>query len=163
MISSSYKTYTCRAMTFGKKDAGANSAWERSRLVTPELTWTKRSPSSRVMNEVEPVSPSPSTPSSGSPPPEDILNDPPLSPPVVVPNSSQAKRRLPTGTPSGHSRDLKTRKRDDGNSRRTGGGGWTDGREGGKQREELVDIELAERLRRDFGDPFDETLLKSAA
>ncbi|TDL22115.1 hypothetical protein BD410DRAFT_839930 [Rickenella mellea] len=130
-----------------------------------------------------PVSPDPSSSSSDSPTDEtQLFGDQvaPLSPSatpttgnasVILQSPGQAKRRLPTGTQSAHSRDSKTRKRDDGNSRRTAGGGggntagsWTDGREGGGgKREELVDIELAERLRREFGDPFDETMLKSAA
>ena len=100
---------------------------------------------------LEPVSPSPSTPSSGSPPPDEIAieNVASSSGPSHAPVSpSQAKRRLATGH-SAHSRDLKTRKRDDGASRRVVESGNTyvevAGRE--RQREDLADLELMEKLK----------------
>ncbi|KAH8114327.1 hypothetical protein DFH11DRAFT_206365 [Phellopilus nigrolimitatus] len=118
----------------------------------------------------EPVSPSPSTPSSGSPPPDDIPTEHltpinPISPlsSQQLASPSQTKRRLASG-PSAHSRDLKTRKRDDGGSKRnfgqTGEMGGREGREGGRK-DELVDVDLMERLKQEFGDPFDESDLKA--
>ena len=104
----------------------------------------------------EPVSPSPSTPSSGSPHPDDILTEHP-SAGLLTPQSSQqdkvpsptlTKRRLASGGSA--SRDLKARKRDDGASRRTHGQGGDaagrDARDGGRK-EDLIDVDLMEKLK----------------
>ncbi|THH08890.1 hypothetical protein EW145_g2397 [Phellinidium pouzarii] len=144
----------------------------------------------------EPVSPSPSTPSSGSPPPDEGVIDQSSSVNPIIPLSFQqlaspslTKRRLASG-PSAHSRDLKTRKRDDGGNRRgiNIAQGVESNRDGGR-REDLVDVDLMERLKQgthislfapsttqyvgvilifatrdfldaEFGDPFDESTLK---
>ncbi|KAI5119199.1 hypothetical protein M0805_004454 [Coniferiporia weirii] len=111
----------------------------------------------------EPVSPSPSTPSSGSPPPDELFADhitsiTPLTPhgSQQPPSPSQTKRRPAPGS-SIHGRDLKARKRDDGGGRKVfAQGAESGGRENGRK-EELVDIDLMERLKQEFGDPFDES------
>jgi len=55
------------------------------------------------------------------------------------------KRRLPVGGMAGSSnRDPKTRRREDGGSRKA----WPDGKEGGRHKEEFLDVQLAEYLRR---------------
>lgn len=105
----------------------------------------------------EPVSPSPSTPSSGSPPPDESLNDH-LSSSLITPQSSQqqqlpsptlTKRRLVSGGTSANARDLKARKRDDGSGRRAPGQGDASGRYGreGGQKEEFIDQDLMDKLK----------------
>jgi hypothetical protein len=99
-------------------------------------------------NEYEPTSPI-SSQSSGSPAPEEIEEiitavDPRR---VAATSGSSNKRR---GPPSGahgtqFSRDAKSRRRED--SHGTGSGAFWGG-EGKKDREELVDVKLAEQLRR---------------
>ena len=120
---------------------------------TPSTTPTMNSPT-------EPVSPSPSTPSSGTPPPEDVQVDT-LSPPssqhqLQGHSPSLTKRRLPSGA-GPHSRDVKSRKRDDrggGSAMSAAAAKWSmsgfsqgEGREGQSKKEELVDVELMEKLR----------------
>ncbi|KAL5501663.1 hypothetical protein ACEPAH_8923 [Sanghuangporus vaninii] len=103
----------------------------------------------------EPVSPSASTPSSGSPPPDDIFSD--QIPQAASFTTSQqlnlSKRRL-ASSPS-QARDIKARRRDDG-AKRSFVAADVITREGGR-RDELVDIELMEKLKQEFGDPFDES------
>lgn len=118
----------------------------------------------------EPGSPSPSTPSSGSPPPDELeqiqANNRGASILGKFANSftgpsssaSPSKRRLPGGSGFGaasNTRDAKTRRREDGmggsgrDRDRRGGGdrdGW-DGK-GRKDKDELVDGSLVELLRR---------------
>lgn len=112
----------------------------------------------------EPASPSASTPSSGSPPPEAELNAEPVAssvvPSTILDNrdsvrgpASQTKRRLPMGSSSTHgSRDSKARRRDDGGNagkRGMGGGGMGTLGEGrdGRMKDELVDLDLMEKLK----------------
>lgn len=123
---------------------------------------------------------SPSSTSSSSLPPEDIqLIDqfaPSGFPHPSELQTSLAKRRLPaTGA---HTRESKTRKKDDTSGRRQGQ--WTEMQGGTKQKDELVDTDVVERLRKgrcsqkqfatsvddlhfrsEFGDPFDESSLKT--
>jgi hypothetical protein len=150
------------------------------------------------MNYPEPGSPAPSTPSSGSPPPDELPDETQiktsswasalagaLNPRVLAPGK---RRQPPGGGPAGSStRDAKTRRRDEGAVRKQGSSGpgtagWTEGKQ--KEKDELLDVALAERMRKgtivrvtifvasckhdlhstvDFGDPFDETFIKSAA
>lgn len=106
----------------------------------------------------EPVSPSPSTPSSGSPPPDDTFPEHIPSASLLTPQSSQhdklpsptlTKRRLASGGTA--ARDIKARKRDDGASRRAHGhgadGATKDGRDGGGRKEDLLDQDLMEKLK----------------
>ncbi|KAI0755379.1 hypothetical protein C8Q80DRAFT_1144656 [Daedaleopsis nitida] len=86
---------------------------------------------------------------------------------TMLSGSSMApKRRLPGGLMFGNvggARDPKSRRKD---VRGPGGGnGPWDGMMGGgrSQREELVDSQLVEQLRAQFGDPFDESALKKNA
>ena len=66
-----------------------------------------------------------------------------------------SKRRLPGGSSFGaasNTRDPKSRRRED-PTRSSGGvsvsgGGWSDGKEGKKEKEELVDMSLVELLRK---------------
>ncbi|EJF56637.1 hypothetical protein DICSQDRAFT_150290 [Dichomitus squalens LYAD-421 SS1] len=79
--------------------------------------------------------------------------------------ASAPKRRLPGGLMFGGSsaRDPKSRRKD---VRPVGGGSYWDHMGPGPSRavrEDLVDSSLVEQLRHQFGDPFDERDLKSAA
>ncbi|TFK22982.1 hypothetical protein FA15DRAFT_670992 [Coprinopsis marcescibilis] len=128
------------------------------------------------MNSPEPISPS-STPSSGTPPNEEInlqsyggsaIDKGFLSTITshlsgftgqASGNSSSSKRRLPGGTSvhfnSSSNRDSKTRRRE--NSSRAGTGEWEGGPKGpgGKrEKDELLDQGLVEFLRKEIGDPF---------
>jgi hypothetical protein len=106
-------------------------------------------------------SPSPSTPSSGSPPPEEAYQQ------TIVNTSSSyisnltshigaafggqssSKRRLPTGSSFGaasSSRDTKTRRRG-AEPGRTVGGPWEPSG-GKKEKDELIDMALVEYLRK---------------
>lgn len=102
----------------------------------------------------EPVSPSPSTPSSGSPPPEDHDLDIQMEPTALAtPSNSQGgqlvspstitKRRLASGP--AHNRDPKTRKKDDGGKRSYAGVSAELVRDGRK--DEFVDSDLMEKLK----------------
>ncbi|KLO09064.1 hypothetical protein SCHPADRAFT_893371 [Schizopora paradoxa] len=117
----------------------------------------------------EPASPSASTPSSGTPPPEveQITEPVPSNAPSATDtrdsgpargSASQTKRRLPVGSSSMHgSRDSKARRRDDGghgSKRGMSGMNTHEGRDG-RMKDELVDLELMEKLKNEFGDPFD--------
>ncbi|KDQ62672.1 hypothetical protein JAAARDRAFT_30574 [Jaapia argillacea MUCL 33604] len=123
-----------------------------------------------------------STSSSGTPPPEDGH---------YIPTSMQSstlaamfaqtatndytqpapgKRRLPGGTGFGASmsnRDAKSRRREETGGRRGGnliggsGGGWQEGKERTRKEDELVDVPLAEILKKQFGDPFNDTIIKN--
>ncbi|CAA7271007.1 unnamed protein product [Cyclocybe aegerita] len=120
-------------------------------------------------------SPSPSTPSSGSPPPEEATFQPNtgasylsnLTSQITTAfgGSSSSKRRLPTGSSFGassSSRDAKTRRK--GEPGRSGGSNWpgelkeTGGSK--KEKDELIDNALVEYLRKEIGDPFLEPPLK---
>ncbi|KAF8891368.1 hypothetical protein BD779DRAFT_1514873 [Infundibulicybe gibba] len=109
---------------------------------------------------LEPGSPSPSTPSSGSPPPEEVnpqassggashlLN---LASQVTSSLSgASSKRRLGGSGPSASTsnRDPKSRRRGESNR-----GGWDIGKDSGKK-EDLVDSSLVDQLRKEIGDPF---------
>ena len=120
----------------------------------------------------EPVSPSPSTPSSGSPSLEDnhVLT-PPLPSTSQQREQNNTKRRLPAGS----GRDQKSRRRDDGGLQRTHTQGdfSLGGMREGNRRDDLLDVELMEELKQgivipliqsvrcftdlgdvEFGDPF---------
>ncbi|KAF9053137.1 hypothetical protein BJ165DRAFT_1445686 [Panaeolus papilionaceus] len=131
----------------------------------------------------DPGSPSMSTESSGSPPPEEInfsLDAPnqessgqgylsrlaALTPGISrtsEASSGGSKRRLPTGSSfgaGGSSRDAKTRRRGDssGTGRVNWEGGMTREPSGGprKEKDDLIDSGLVELLRKEIGDPFQE-------
>ncbi|KAJ7047445.1 hypothetical protein C8F04DRAFT_8041 [Mycena alexandri] len=77
-------------------------------------------------------------------------------------SGSPSKRRLPGGpsfAAASSSRDPKSRRRED---PRRGGGGW-DGKEGKRDKEELIDSSIVDHLRKDIGDPFNEVSFKSAS
>ncbi|KAL5482570.1 hypothetical protein ACEPAI_9164 [Sanghuangporus weigelae] len=104
----------------------------------------------------EPVSPSASTPSSGSPAPDDIFSDqiPQAASFATSQQLNLSKRRL-ASSPS-QARDIKARRRDDGAKRSFVAATDVIPREGGR-RDELVDVELMEKLKQELGDPFDES------
>jgi hypothetical protein len=100
----------------------------------------------------DPGSPSPTTPSSGSPPPDEY----PLPPSssqieqtsmfLSSPTSGKRTRNAPTS-----SRDAKTRRRDDPGQSSTGrraGHGYGRSQESGRQKDDLVDSQLVEILKR---------------
>jgi hypothetical protein len=96
----------------------------------------------------EPTSPV-SSQSSGSPPPEEIEEIAALADARRIPSSSGSNKRR--GPPSGthgpqFARDAKSRRRED--SHGTGQQGSTWSNESKKDREELVDVKLAEYLRK---------------
>ncbi|KAH9943619.1 hypothetical protein B0H21DRAFT_823705 [Amylocystis lapponica] len=108
--------------------------------------------------------------SSGSPSPDELS----LSPRTFVEESvavslsqfiapSGSKRRLPGGNAVPHrfsARDTKSRRREDiglGGRKNTYGEGRDMTR---SQKDDLVDYQLVEQLRADFGDPFDDSLIK---
>lgn len=118
----------------------------------------------------EPGSPSPSTPSSGSPPPDELEQMQAISRGNTLlgkftnsfsggsSSASPSKRRLPGGSSfaaASNTRDTKSRRREDTGSSgrdkdRRGGGdreGWGDGK-GRKDKDELVDGTLVAHLRR---------------
>ena len=103
---------------------------------------------------LEPVSPSPSTPSSGSPSPDDNLSEH-IATGLITPQSSQhdkesssptlVKRRLASGGSA--ARDIKSRKREEGMSRRAHAqGGDVVTRDAGRK-EELLDQELMDKIK----------------
>jgi hypothetical protein len=99
-------------------------------------------------HDYEPTSPV-SSQSSGSPPPEEIEEIAAAADSRRIPSSSGANKRR--GPPSGthgpqFARDAKSRRRED--SHGTGQTGSTWGGESKKDREELVDVKLAEYLRK---------------
>ncbi|KDQ20794.1 hypothetical protein BOTBODRAFT_169512 [Botryobasidium botryosum FD-172 SS1] len=114
---------------------------------------------------------SPSTPSSGSPPPDessiraafDIPSYPSTGDRSWFPHAGQgggsgggsSKRRVPPGGPS-FPRDGKSRRRED-QPRRLAG---FDGRQA---KDEFVDGELRDRILKVVGDPFDESLITQAS
>ncbi|KAF8197596.1 hypothetical protein BJ912DRAFT_846159 [Pholiota molesta] len=127
----------------------------------------------------DPGSPSPSTPSSGSPPPEEeayaantagstnyLANLTTHIGAAFSGSGSSSKRRLPSGAfgSGGSARDAKTRRR--GESGRAGSTTWDSGvKDGGatggkKEKDELIDTALVEYLRKEIGDPFQEPGLK---
>ncbi|KAJ8522396.1 hypothetical protein ONZ45_g1049 [Pleurotus djamor] len=114
----------------------------------------------------EPVSPATSTPSSGSPAPEEINFHPAEN---QAPSASftsgldrllgniipGAKRRLPAGgsMSSTSARDPKSRKRED--PRKFGGSSGPSWSEAPKrEKDDLVDQNVVEHLRKQLGDPF---------
>ncbi|EIN13021.1 hypothetical protein PUNSTDRAFT_50195 [Punctularia strigosozonata HHB-11173 SS5] len=131
-------------------------------------------------------SPSPSSESSGSPPPEEIQEEKPLSQSSGILGhlrdagaaGSPSKRRLPGGSSYGasqSSRDPKTRRREreEGGTRRnagttnergaSSGGAWTSQEKERGPKEELADVALSELLKKAVGDPFDDSAIKSSA
>jgi len=82
-------------------------------------------------------------------------------------SSSTAKRRLPGGPSFGaasNTRDPKTRRTQEGKDReRRGGAGesWGEGKR--KDKDELLDSNLVEQLRKEFGDPFLDDDIKNRA
>jgi len=140
----------------------------------PIATTTKKR---RTMNSPpEPASPSASTPSSDTTPPDVEHNVEPVATtipaamlnlnnsPMRGPTASQTKRRLPMGSSSMHgSRDSKARRRDDGGNVGKRGMGIAmsalgEGRDG-RMKEDLVDLELMDKLKNEFGDPFDDSVM----
>jgi len=136
----------------------------------------------------DPGSPSVSTPSSSSPPPEEVNTQPSnasrfmdLASHITSSFSGgSSKRRLPGGSSFGASssnRDHKTRRRGD-SGRHTGsaGGNWDDLKEGKREKEDnLIDNHIVEYLRKggyqyvpraggsyfiDIGDPFQDGWVK---
>lgn len=118
----------------------------------------------------EPGSPSPSTPSSGSPPPDELEQIQTSRGGSILgkftnsftggnSSASPSKRRLPGGSSfaaASNTRDAKTRRKEDGmgmrdrdslRERRSGGDGWADGKSR-KDKDELVDGALVEHLRK---------------
>jgi len=113
----------------------------------------------------EPGSPNYSTPSTESPPPEEVNYQPPQSTIQLAQLASQitaslsgggasasaissSKRRQPHGI-SSRDRDAKARRREPRH-----GGGVGGGEPGKKEKDELVDMHIVEKLRKDIGDPF---------
>jgi len=82
-------------------------------------------------------------------------------------SSSTAKRRLPGGSSFGaasNTRDPKTRRTQEGKDRERRGGageGWGEGKR--KDKDELLDSNLVEQLRKEFGDPFLDDDIKNRA
>ncbi|GJE88528.1 hypothetical protein PsYK624_046110 [Phanerochaete sordida] len=122
-------------------------------------------------------SPEPSSPisrsSSDSPIPEEppymLSSEPPAFTSTARPESifSSGKRRLMGGASSS---TAKSRRREEGSSRRApASNAWPQtelrdyGGGGRAQREELVDQQLVDKIRQEWGDPFDETAVKSAS
>ncbi|KAJ7095308.1 hypothetical protein B0H15DRAFT_828974 [Mycena belliarum] len=112
-----------------------------------------------------------SSPASESPPPEDNYQPSGVASHILNLTShitssfgsgSPSKRRLPGGSSfaaASSSRDPKSRRRED--PRR--GSAW-EGKEGGKrEKEELVDNGVVEYLRKEIGDPFNDTAFKAAS
>ncbi|KAF9014177.1 hypothetical protein BDQ17DRAFT_1270372 [Cyathus striatus] len=117
-----------------------------------------------------------STPSSGSPPPEEVNFQPPagssagshfmniasqITSSFTSGAGSSSKRRLPGGSSfaSGSSRDPKSRRRGVEHSRATGPSQWEGSLKEGliasrKDKDELIDQHLVDYLRREIGDPF---------
>ncbi|EIW80898.1 hypothetical protein CONPUDRAFT_89975 [Coniophora puteana RWD-64-598 SS2] len=112
------------------------------------------------MNSPDPGSPtSTDSNSSGSPPPDDFqLSSQPVQMMSGGPaGPSSSKRRLHDG--GAPRRDPKSRRRED-----AMGGPASRFKEGHgmrKDKEELVDTGLAEQLKKEFGDPFQEAHIKS--
>ena len=113
----------------------------------------------------DPGSPSPSTPSSGSPPPEEANFQPANSGRGYIENftsqlsnafgggSSSSKRRLPTGSfgAGSSTRDAKTRRRGESSRQNTTTATWDGMKEasgGKKEKDELIDTALVEQLRK---------------
>jgi len=122
----------------------------------------------------EPGSPSPTTPSSGSPPPDELQlpsggNTQELDADTSRFFSSQPKKSTRT---AGVLRGLKLRKKEDisisvGGRQERGAplsatSSWVEGTQRA-MKEELVDQIVADQLKRKFGDPFDDSLLKKHA
>ncbi|KAI0795272.1 hypothetical protein BC629DRAFT_1592769 [Irpex lacteus] len=117
---------------------------------------------------------SPISNSSGdSPPPEDVLMSESVATqesffgsPAALGPSNGKRRQPPTGFSAGPAYGAKTRRREEGLPNRRSGPQWAAGgeREGGirLQKDELIDGQLVERIRNDWGDPFDESFLKNA-
>ena len=101
-------------------------------------------PSTTLNSPQEPASPSPSTPSSGSPPPdENISHSTALSSSHQLPSPGQIKRRLVSGS-AVYGRDLKSRRRDETSAKKP----FVQEHSGRENRkEELVDIDLMEKLK----------------
>ncbi|KAH9925377.1 uncharacterized protein BXZ73DRAFT_103261 [Epithele typhae] len=84
--------------------------------------------------------------------------------------SAGPKRRLGGNTSFmglGGTRDAKSRRKDGGRAGGPGGhgpsgGGWEAGAMGRGRVDDLVDVGLMEQLKKQFGDPFDDTLLTKA-
>ncbi|KAF9816054.1 hypothetical protein IEO21_04229 [Rhodonia placenta] len=105
---------------------------------------------------------------SGTPPPEvEESRFEPSYGEVNIPSPS--KRRTPYSSDRSvpFSRDSKARRRDDYGRQRMmhvgGGSPWDAPREPpSRNKDELVDQQIAEQLRAQFGDPFDDSTLKSS-
>ncbi|TFY79605.1 hypothetical protein EWM64_g4402 [Hericium alpestre] len=110
---------------------------------------------------IEPASPvsTASSDSLGEDVPQFALNQP-----TVQATQSSAKRRL---GPASNTRDPKTRRREEFNSRK-GVMHVEAGREEGgsgsrRPKEDLLDVHLVESLRRRIGDPFDDDIIKNVS
>ncbi|TFK63347.1 hypothetical protein BDN72DRAFT_775992 [Pluteus cervinus] len=114
-----------------------------------------------------------STPSSGSPPPEEVTYTGPTQGVasqfvnlIASGFAGAAKRRLPTGptfasSASSASRDPKPRRRAD--PTRAGSGHTWEGHsleKGRREKDELIDNSIVEYLRKQIGDPFTEHTIK---
>ncbi|KAI0056275.1 hypothetical protein BV25DRAFT_1921102 [Artomyces pyxidatus] len=91
---------------------------------------------------------------------------------AAIPSSSQSgtaaestttkiagKRRLPISTgKASNNRDSKSRRREEAGPRK---GVW-DSKEG-RQKEDLIDVQISDTLKRRIGDPFDEDMIKNAS
>ncbi|KAF8478119.1 hypothetical protein DFH94DRAFT_753801 [Russula ochroleuca] len=74
---------------------------------------------------------------------------------------SVAKRRLPSGTTKTTSnRDSKARRREEGSQRK---GGASDRRDPNKGKDDLLDVQLFELLKKKIGDPLNDEMIKRAA
>lgn len=112
----------------------------------------------------DPGSPSPSTPSSGSPPPEEVNFQPAHTGRSYIENltsqistafagGSSSKRRLPTGSfgVGSSARDAKTRRRGESSRQNPTSTVWEGMKEatgGKKEKDELIDNALVEYLRK---------------
>ena len=154
-MSISIKPIELERDNFERAWLNANLAWH----VTP--AWYKLYTTltgTRMNSPPDPGSPSVSTPSSGSPPPDEInpqssnasrLMD--LASHITSSFSSSSKRRLPVGSSfaSSSNRDHKTRRRgDSGRSMGASGGNWDGLKEGKREKDELIDIHIVESLRK---------------
>ncbi|KAI0916746.1 hypothetical protein AcW1_007888 [Taiwanofungus camphoratus] len=115
----------------------------------------------------EPASPSSSS-TSGSPPPEERVPDEStfINMSSASSLSGPPKRRLGPSPFGGgpNARETKSRRREDNMMRKMGPAIW-DSREAGmvRPKDDLVDQPLVDNLRKQFGDPFDDSIVKKAA
>ncbi|KZT18246.1 hypothetical protein NEOLEDRAFT_1143645 [Neolentinus lepideus HHB14362 ss-1] len=106
---------------------------------------------------MDPGSPESSISSPSTPPPDEpsVMTATPAM--LMGMGSTPSKRRLPSG-PGVFGREMaaKTRRKDQGGAR------WSEGKERRKD-EELVDVALMEELKKQLGDPFDESSQRASS